>query len=113
MHPSTRKRLAEIYDESGQFNIPYSGTGESGSILVSCYNIKDVEEIRRLLEHNDVHTTVFKRKPPREGFTIFISKRRDVLLLCVTLFPYLKNQEKREKMVSNWRELGWCICENV
>jgi hypothetical protein len=88
-------------------------TKAHGSISIHCIDEKEVKELKRLLSTIDVHSTMYKSSPHREGYFVSVAKMRDVIFTCISIFQYLKNQEKREKMANNWRELGWCICDHV
>ena len=113
MRESTRKWLAETYDQRGSLGNPNRRTGNPSGISFHNINKRECETLRKVLEGGNIHTTSYKDSQHSEGYYVRVNRQKDILLLCVYIYPYLQDRGKRERIVNVWRKLGWCICNDV
>lgn len=107
-----RKWVAEQYDQRGRLARPYRRTNTPGAITFTNINNRELTALKKPLEQDGMHTAMWKITKTEEGETLSIARQKDVIVLCVYIYPYLQVQWKREQMVETWRELGWCICDS-
>lgn len=112
MQQVTRKWIAKLYDQRGSINIRDRDKYKLTILQFSKGALWEVSKIRRGARSGSIFPCG-GRDHRREGdYNLVIAERRAVLELCVLIYPYLKVEEKKDKMREIWREVGWCICSD-
>lgn len=108
-----RKRIARLYDQRGTVYTAQKGTYNYPQILFPHLSFQEIAELKRILRTGLVTTRACKGEKRKRVYSFEIAKRKDVLEFCVLIYPYLKVEYKRNKIVEVWHEAGWCICDDV
>ena len=113
MKQVTRKWIAKLYDQRGSINVIRKGKHKQPFLRFSKDSSSELSRIRYSARSGSIFP-YGGRDHRREGeYNLVIAERRAVLELCVLIYPYLKVEEKKDKMREIWHEVGWCICNDV
>jgi len=113
MRENKRRWIAEQYDQRGTMGQPHVRSHQPGVISFTNINDKETAALTSTLEAAGIHTATYKKSGGTETPVIKVQRHKDIMILCVYIYPYLKTEWKRERIVEVWREAGWCICEQA